>query len=294
MSERFAKEGISRLLLGAQVTPAFARQLPPSVRISGPTIEQDDYHLLLEYRTGQRWGPYQTPRANRLIVHSDDNNAQLVSRAPFFEEVFKEFNSSSSGGDGGHYHHHHPPDLLIISGLQMLDNSPLAIQQRSAAIGRMADDLRVLQYHRPALKVHFEMASYTENALLGAVVDSLFPTVDSFGMNEQEVANLLSFLKYGNISLVSSPFPRIAHVLDEMRQLYSLLTMIDGGRVSRIHVHTLAYQVVAVKLEEKEGRDGGKDATDAKWPNSAAAMAKAALTAYRHTVSICFYSFITF
>lgn len=278
MSERFAKEGISRLLLGAQVTPAFARQLPPSVRISGPTIEQDDYHLLLEYRTGQRWGPYQTPRANRLIVHSDDNNAQLVSRAPFFEEVFKEFNSSSSSGGG----HHHPPDLLIISGLQMLDNSPLAIQQRSAAIGRMADDLRVLQYHRPALKVHFEMASYTENALLGAVVDSLFPTVDSFGMNEQEVANLLSFLKYGNISLVSSPFPRIAHVLDEMRQLYSLLTMIDGGRVSRIHVHTLAYQVVAVKLEEKEGRDG-KDAKDAKWPNSAAAMAKAALTAYRHT-----------
>lgn len=120
-----------------------------------------------------------------------------------------------------------------------------------------------------------------QNALLGAVVDELFPTVDSFGMNEQEVANLLSFLKYGNVSYVSSPFPRIAHVLDEMRQLYSLLTMLDEGRVSRIHVHTLAYQLVAVRLE---GQDGG---SDSKWPNSAAAMAKASLTAYRHTVSIC-------
>lgn len=265
MSERFAKEGIKHILLGAQVTEAFASQLPSNVRISGPIIKQDDYHVLLEYQTAQRWGPYRAARANRLIVHSDDNNAQLISRSKFFEEAISDS---------------HPlPDLLIISGLQMLDNSPLAIESRSEAISQVAADLRQLQLRHSKMKVHFEMASYTENQLLGAIVDDLFSAVDSFGMNEQEVANLLSFLKYGNISFVSSPFPRIAHVLDEMRELYSLLTMIDGGRVSRIHVHTLAYQLVAVKLD-------GQEKDSSKWPNSAAAMAKASLTAYRHTVSI--------
>lgn len=262
MSERFSKEGIGNLLLGAQMSRQFASQLPANIAISGPVIEKDDYHILLEYKTAQRWGRYKSPRSNRLIVHSDDNNAQLVSRAPFFAAAAEQ-----------------RPDLLIISGLQMLDNSPISIDTRAQAIEELARDVQNLhrQSYSGQLKVHFELASYTENRLLGSIVDSIFPHVDSFGMNEQEVANLLSFLRFGNISFVSSPFPRIAHVLDEMRQLYQLLSVLGDGRLSRIHVHTLAYQVVAVRI------DGHR--ADQRWPHSAAAMAKASLTAYRHTVS---------
>ena len=259
MSERFAKEGIKNVLLGAQVSTQFASRLPKQIEISGPFIEYDDYHILLEYKTGQQWGRYKSPRANRLIVHSDDNNVKLISRSRFFDQAVQL-----------------QPDLMVISGLQMLDNSPIPIEQRSTSIEHLANDIAQFRQSMDRPKIHFELASYTDNQLLGVIVDQIFPYIDSYGMNEQEVANLLSFIKFGNISFVSSPFPRIAHVLDEIRELFSLLTLIGDGRVSRIHVHTLAYQVVAVRLNHH--------GQSLKWPNSEAAMAKASLTAYRHTV----------
>lgn len=259
MSLRFAKEGVKNILLGAQMSSEFANQLPKSIQISGPIIERDDYHILLEYKTDDQWGPYKSPRANRLIVHSDDNNVQLVSRLPFFEQMT-----------------HFDPDLLIISALQMMENSPVDFEIRSQSIDKLALGLHSIRQSSDHLKIHFELASYTENRLLGAIVDNIFPLVDSFGMNEQEAANLLSFLKYGNISYVSNSTPRIAIVLDQMRELLTLLDTIDDGRISRIHVHTLAYQVVVVKLNST-----GKPI----WPYSSSAMAKASLTAYRHTVS---------
>lgn len=259
MALRFANEGIRNILLGAQMSSEFVSQLPKSIRISGPIIERDDYHILLEYKANGRWGEYEAPRANRLIVHSDDNNVQLVSRTPFFQQTaqFK-------------------PDLLIISALQMMENSPVDFEIRTQSIEQLGQDLEIIRSESSKLRVHFELASYTEERLLGVIVDNVFPYVDSFGMNEQEAANLLSFLKYGNISYVTNSSPRIATVLDEMRELIALLNATGDGRITRVHVHTLPYQIVVVKLNS-----AGKPI----WPNSSSAMAKASLTAYRHTVS---------
>jgi len=39
--------------------------------------------------------------------------------------------------------------------------------------------------------VHFEMASFTEEALLHELLDRIVPLADSLGMNEQELPNLL-------------------------------------------------------------------------------------------------------
>lgn len=85
-------------------------------------------------------------------------------------------------------------------------------------------------------------------------------------------------LKFGNLSLVSDSNARVASVLDQMRQLYTLLveewegervTEPNERRLSRIHVHTLAYQAILT-------------AKGASWRNSMAAAAKASLTAHRH------------
>merc|ERR1719402_1569712 len=63
-------------------------------------------------------------------------------------------------------------------------------------------------------------------------------------MNEQELPNLHSLLTTGEVSVMADSNPRIAGVLDQMREVYSLLSRRQGeGRaVSRIHLHTLAYQ----------------------------------------------------
>ncbi|KAH9527464.1 hypothetical protein DERF_001476 [Dermatophagoides farinae] len=261
ISIRFAREGFENILLGAQITDKLSKKFPNNIQISGPIIDQDDYHVILEYNTNEKWDQYKSPRANRLIVHSDDNNVKLLSRTKFFEQL-----------------RHFKPDILVLTGLHMLDNSPIDFHIRTQAIENLAKDLERFRENNQAFRTHFEMAAFTENRLLDSVVNQIFPHMDSFGMNEQEAANLLSLMKFGNISYSSNPFPRVAHVLDEMRELFALLESIGNGRVSRIHVHTLAYQVVMTKIDSKSKQS--------IWKSNKAAMAKASLTAYRYTCNL--------
>merc|ERR1719402_1995777 len=90
-------------------------------------------------------------------------------------------------------------------------------------------------------------------------------------MNEQELPNLHSLLTTGEVSVMADSNPRIAGVLDQMREVYSLLSRRHGeGRaVSRIHLHTLAYQAILT-------------AKGSSWRNTGAAAVKASLTAHRH------------
>ncbi|CAG2065623.1 unnamed protein product [Timema podura] len=118
------------------------------------------------------------------------------------------------------------------------------------------------------------MASFAEAEMLVELVRHIIPFTDSLGMNEQELTNLHSTLVYGNISIVSDSIPRVAIVLDQMRQVFGLIReksamTSDSRQLTRLHVHTLAYQaIMTVK--------------GSRWKNSMAAAAKASLTANRH------------
>jgi len=105
------------------------------------------------------------------------------------------------------------------------------------------------------------------------VVKYVLPHSDSLGMNEQELPNLISFLKHGKVTMVSEAYPRVAHVLDQMRDLYTEMSKVDGGATrkagSRIHVHTLAFQAIMT-------RHGSV------WKNTMSSAAHASLTANRH------------
>lgn len=123
-------------------------------------------------------------------------------------------------------------------------------------------------------KIHFEMASFVDDKLLSELCNLVIPFADSLGMNEQEIANLYNSMYYGNISLVANSTPRVATVLDQMRTLFKLIrlrgkSISDSRLLTRMHVHTLAYQaILTVK--------------DTVWKNTMAAAAKASLTAHRH------------
>jgi len=123
-------------------------------------------------------------------------------------------------------------------------------------------------------RIHFEMASFAEDKLLFELCDLVVPFADSLGMNEQEIANLYNTMYYGNISLVANSTPRVATVLDQMRTLFKLIrlrgkSIANSRELTRIHVHTLAYQIIFT-------------AKDSVWKNTMAAAAKASLTAHRH------------
>ena len=253
IAKRFAMEGW-QVMLAAKMHPTSTRKLHPQISVAGneSTYRQEDIHLLFEYDIGDQWGPYVAPRANRFIVHNDYSNMMLETLDDFIES-FASFQ----------------PSLVVVSGLQMLDNFPLDVSIRTAKLQRLQEALESLP---GTTKIHFEMASITEERLLTDLLEYVIPYADSLGMNEQELANLCSMLEFGNITIVSDPYPRVAKALDQIRSLYELMEAKKSAshrKLSRVHVHTLAYQAILITR-------------DSVWRNVNGAVAKASLTANRY------------
>lgn len=253
MAMRFAREGCD-VTLAAKMTRSLHQMFPQVIDIVGGEVKRDDIHLIMEYKHGEVWGPYSSARANRYIVHNDINNP-MISSFNVFDKVLGTYD----------------PDLLVVSGLQMMDNYPFQNDIRKNLLMKVKKQM----VERPSsTRIHFEMASFAEDKLLFELCDLVVPFADSLGMNEQEIANLYNTMYYGNISLVANSTPRVATVLDQMRTLFKLIrlrskSIANARELTRIHVHTLAYQAIfTVK--------------DSVWKNTVAAAAKASLTAHRH------------
>ncbi|KOC62487.1 ADP-dependent glucokinase [Habropoda laboriosa] len=253
MALRFAKEGCD-VTLAAKLTRSLHQMMPQVINIVGGEAKRDDIHLVIEYKHGDVWGPYSSARANRYIVHNDANNPRINS----FEALDQLLST-------------YEPNLLVVSGLQMMDNYPFPSGERQNLLLKIK---KQMMDRSTSTKIHFEMASFAEDKLLFELCDSVIPFADSLGMNEQEIANLHNAMYYGNISLVANSTPRIATVLDQMRTLFKLIrirskTIENSRELTRIHVHTLAYQAIFTMK-------------GSIWKNTMAAAAKASLTAHRH------------
>uniref|UniRef100_A0A8C2E4G0 ADP-dependent glucokinase 2 n=1 Tax=Cyprinus carpio TaxID=7962 RepID=A0A8C2E4G0_CYPCA len=253
MASRMAQEGCD-VLLGGSFSTDFTDILSQRITVAGNTVDEPDIHLILEYPTGATWGTYTSRRANRYIIHSDDHNPYLDSMEQFQEKL----NSFK-------------PDLLVVGGLQMMDNFPFKQGEREALLGKLA---KMLSFASPQTAIHFEMASFVDESLMSDLLEFVLPHTDSLGMNEQELPNLLSLFRGSNLTVLSDPNPRVATVLDQMRELYRLVNQHHreagtGRPLTRLHVHTLAFQAIIVKR-------------GSKWKNTMSATAKASLTANRH------------
>ncbi|KAH8369871.1 hypothetical protein KR093_001333 [Drosophila rubida] len=257
MAVRFVMEG-ANVLLGAHMSKKLRPLLPKEISLAGDEIAEDDIHLILEYKAGDHWGAYKAPRANRYILHNDKNNPHLRSVEQLTDALKQ-------------YH----PQLLVVSGLQMMDMFKFSPGVREARLNQVKQQL--ISQPRDTLQ-HFEFASYVELELLQQLRQLVLPYVDSLGMNEQELSNLREVQQHGSTTQATDWNPRLAHTLDQMREVFISLVedyhshrQADAQRrmVSRIHVHTLAYQTILT-------------IANSKWKNTRAAAAKAALTAHRY------------
>ena len=224
MAARFVREGAA-VLLGAKLSPGLAEWIPEGMEVAGGEVREDDVHLIVEYKRQEEWGGVVSPRANRFIVHHDLNNPLVSS--------LEQFSASLSGFS---------PQLLVVGGLQMMDNFPFREGQR---VERILGIRNLLESVDQNTLIHFEMASFVDESLLSELTEHIIPQVDSVGMNEQELPNLESMLSRGEVVEVADSNPRIAVMLDMMRTVYRRLgVMRPGARpLTRLHLHTLAYQV---------------------------------------------------
>lgn len=251
MTKRFGKEAV-KVLLAASVPDNHLKEFSTGISVVRGLAPGSDVHLVLEYKRQAVWGKYIATRANRFILYNQNENN--------FTSLLNEFSAQQDS---------FKPHVLVVGGLRMMLN----FKQSN---GRTAlDELNLLLAKLSAsTKIHLEMSSFSEATQLQSIVDNAVFYADSLGMNEQELPNLLSFLRTKRMVPVSDSHPRIAVTLDYMRGVFGILgaTPEENGRrrMSRLHVHTLAYQVIMT-------------ARNSTWKNSAAAAAKSALTANRHT-----------
>ncbi|XP_033626933.1 ADP-dependent glucokinase-like [Asterias rubens] len=256
IANRMTMEGC-KCLLGSVMSKSTIKEMQPGIIVTNVAPEDDesaeDIHLIMEYKRGESWGDFTAPRANRFIVHSDTSNP-LLSSLETFQERLKAFN----------------PHAVVIGGLQMMDNFPFKGDERSQRL-KLLNRMLTEDISRDT-PIHFEFASFAEVATAIDVMDNVVYYADSLGMNEQELPNLYNLLYYGNISVISDPYPRVATVLDQMRSIYRTLRKTSDKRkraLTRLHVHTLAFQAILTTR-------------NSHWKNTMSAAAKASLTAHRH------------
>ena len=209
--------------------------------LQGGSSVEDEIHLILEYAQGEQWGTVAAKCANRIIFSHDVSNSEL-STLEEFEKQLSQFK----------------PDLVILSGSHLLDRYEKQFYEKR--VNRIAATLQTISENVP---IHLELASTANVKFCDLLTRVLLPLVDSVGLNEQE----LQFIAYSanayqprdGVSAFSAP--EVGYLADLM---YWMLTTY-GGRLSRVHMHSLTYHMVAVASD--------------KWENSVSSVAAGARVA---------------
>lgn len=242
------------VLLAARIPNTFAsKHLHQDIKMTNiDFFSEDNIHLILEYQTGEKWGKRIAPRTNHLAIHSDNHNPPLNLLHTYTAKLLQ-FN----------------PRLLIVSGLQILNH--LTKESRELILNQIQTQFQNLP---GSTLVHLEMTHFEVNVL--NQIFQLFPYIDSLGLNEQELENLRDKLEKGTIS--KAPVEKniqVSKSLDHLRSVFTHLHNLHhtnnakGQKVNRIHLHTLAYQIIMI------GRPS-------EWRNTKASAAKASIGASKY------------
>lgn len=222
-----------RLVSG--VGPKLKELLHPDIDVPPESmVEEDEVHLILEYALGEKWGDYTAPRANRFIFSYDRTNAELKPLA--------NFGSALTGFDATN---------VVLSGVHMLEGEPHAFRKERVEATR--DFLASVDAATPT---HLELASLADPAFVKLIANELVGTVDSLGLNEQEL-KLLATASHGpHKSIYTSdafenpPIDVVADLVHFILVNYGKAAFLGGsttGRLSRVHFHTLSYHLIGVE-----------------------------------------------
>lgn len=102
MGTRFHLEG-AQVLIASTMSEKQRSHLPQGMDVTEFTANDDfidDIHLIMEYKTGEKFGELTAPRANRYIIHSDSNNPMVTSLELLKLNQYK-------------------PKLFVVAGLQV-------------------------------------------------------------------------------------------------------------------------------------------------------------------------------
>eukprot|EP00118_Oscarella_pearsei_P012684 m.95441 g.95441 ORF g.95441 m.95441 type:complete len:342 (+) comp36851_c0_seq2:644-1669(+) len=222
----------SNILLGGPVGPQLRNLLPVNVTVPETCLQTDDeVHLIMEYKTGDQWGTVKAPCANRFITSHDIGNGRLSALEAFFAAL----NDFS-------------PDLIVISGLHMLEKqAPSFWKDRLKAL------VTQLKTVSPQIPIHLELASTSDKSFLAVMAESVFPHVNSLGLNEQEllaVSQATGGPHQEERDEEAGAQPEIGSVADQVHWLLKQFgvgsSAKPNSRMTRVHFHSLTFHMLSI------------------------------------------------
>uniref|UniRef100_A0A8C5QJ97 ADP dependent glucokinase n=1 Tax=Leptobrachium leishanense TaxID=445787 RepID=A0A8C5QJ97_9ANUR len=244
IAQRMATHPGLEVLLCGPVGPKLHELLDERILVPPASLQEDDeYHLILEYKAGENWGSGHAPAANRFIFSHDLSNGAMTSLEILLTSL-EEFQ----------------PELLVLSGLHMMEG--LSREKREERLREAASSLSDLSLD---ILIHLELASMTDGDLMRGIIYQVFPLLSSLGLNEQELLFLSQSAAGPHSSLQAwSGVPDVGIVSD------IILWILQGywrgtSSVTRVHFHTLAYHILAT--------------VDGFWGNQVSAVAAGARVA---------------
>uniref|UniRef100_A0A672QJY1 ADP-dependent glucokinase-like n=1 Tax=Sinocyclocheilus grahami TaxID=75366 RepID=A0A672QJY1_SINGR len=199
------------VLLCGPVGPKLHDMLDEQIVVPPESLQEtDEFHLILEYMSGEQWGSSRAPQANRFILSHDVSNGEMSTLETFVASL-EEFQ----------------PDLVVLSGLHMMEG--------------MGRDL----WEERLKEVRDQNRSFNRDILRFQVM----PIVNSIGLNEQELLFLAQSGGGPHADLTSwDGIPDVGRVSDILLWVLEQHGRADPeseADLTRIHFHTLAYHILA-------------------------------------------------
>ncbi len=187
-------------------------------------------HWIFEVKKGQKISLNRKeivcPRDNRFIASWNPVNSKLLI-ADHFKRVYLERVSEY-------------PKFMLAGFHIMRDVYPdgETVENRMEDIASFVDEIK-----KRGAKVHIEMASIRRKRVRKALVDILFPKVDSLGINEVELSWIAEDLRESSEGILEGDPNAVSTALRKVS---------EKTGIERIHFHTLGYYMLLEKSAEKE------------------------------------------
>lgn len=125
-------------------------------------------------------------------------------------------------------------DGAILSGYQGIRLQYSDGKDANYYLRRAKEDIRLLKKNKD-IKIHVEFASIQDRRLRKKVVNNIFPMVDSVGMDEAEIAYILSVLGYSDLADRIFMYNRIEDAI------LGGMIILDELNFEILQVHTIYY-----------------------------------------------------
>ncbi|XP_056595653.1 ADP-dependent glucokinase isoform X2 [Triplophysa dalaica] len=236
------------VLLCGPVGPKLHELLDEQIVVPPESLQEtDEYHLILEYKSGEQWGSSRAPQANRFILSHDISNGEMRALETFLSSL-EEFN----------------PDLVVLSGLHMMEGMGRDLWEK-----RLKEAVDVISDVRNEVPIHLELASMTDRDYMNQILLEVMPIVNSIGLNEQELLFLTQSGGGPHADLTSwdgiPDVGRVSDILLWVLERHGRVDLESEADLTRIHFHTLAYHVLVT--------------VDGHWANQVSAVAAGARVA---------------